>query len=82
MQRSCGWKAPRNSEARESKAERLEGRVMVWGSLVTTLQMPILILGRDTRERLPKKKMRLGSVLLWVTYYFLSNHLVSSSQPC
>lgn len=25
------------------------------GSLVTTLQMPILILGADTRERLPKK---------------------------
>lgn len=28
---------------------------MAWGSLRTTLQMPILILGRDITERLPKK---------------------------
>lgn len=33
VQRSCGWKAPCNSEAWESKAEGLEGRVMVWAAL-------------------------------------------------
>lgn len=55
VQRSCGWKALCSSEAWERKAEGLEGRAMVWGSLVTALPMPILILGTDTRERLPKK---------------------------
>lgn len=55
MQRSCGWKAPCDSEAWERKAEGLEGRAMVWDSLVTALQVPILILGMGTRERLPKE---------------------------
>ena len=38
------------------KAEGLEGRAMVQGSLVTALQMPILILGTDQRKATEGKR--------------------------